>query len=715
MREKYSELQQSYDERGREIERLQDEMDDHNNNGSVTERKLREDMERLRQEHNSMLRKRDAFTAQVQAVTKELNNKSDEKELLQGRHDALTEESQSLQRDLNRKQIKIHELEQTLEEERQHSLNNDRNLRNEAKEESQRLSAEINRLRCELDDEQNRSDANQDRWDRQKTDLQAQKAKAEERVVELQGQINTLLESEGALTTVEKRLKDTLETERTRHRTEEAALTGQVKELQAELDGKRTALVEVQSQLARTEEDLEINESNQTATEDRIQALEDEVEVLQSTLDEEVEQVRKQAEEIKSLQEKLIAADRSRNERAESTLTSTETQIRRIMEEKEALQTQLDQTARDFQILQRSTVGRDGELTEIEELRKDLSLARTQQNDYALQHANQKEKIRNLKQEMSSLKRQLQENELSRLAINSPKSSADGSARKIEVTELGRQLGEAHQQLKTLQTKIRESKREAQLKYAALEEASRRTIGEQEQQIEQLELEQSDLKRQIAEHTTKSEFTEQSIKRLRGRIYGLEKDLHNARLKGTEDYTMAEERRDLHDLLKDAKLEAEELQLQVSERDSRIHKAILKENELTAQIRRLRREASTHTQKTSALMTELESLQRRHEHSIEYLASQQQAWEQERKALTSGVRFPNNSISEATRRGDSTEMLVLENEIQEKEKRHAMELRGLMKHCQWMKAKYLREEGFRAALIHEKKFLSLQIEMYKAW
>ena len=89
------------------------------------------------------------------------------------------------------------------------------------------------------------------------------------------------------------------------------------------------------------------------------------------------------------------------------------------------------------------------------------------------------------------------------------------------------------------------------------------------------------------------------------------------------------------------------------------------------------------------------------------MEAQQLAWQEERKAITHRVRFPNTSVSSV--RNDS--LKELEQAIDEREKR----LRGKQKQISYLEAKCKRESGFRRDLAFSKKFMGMQIEMFKAW
>ncbi len=362
--------------------------------------------------------------------------------------------------------------------------------------------------------------------------------------------------------------------------------------------------------------------------------------------------------------------------------------------------------------LQSDNVGDDAAV-ELSTIRRDLSAARKKETDYLQREASHKETVRDLKHNIADIERQLHEAEITKLVVDSPRSSIGGSARKSEVIEVRRQLAEAHHQMKDLRSKAKEVEREAQRKVAAVERESRARADAFDHDGEVLEQEIADCRLQQEEQLAKNTSAEQNIGRLRTKIQRLEKDLHNARL-DQGDRTIAEERKDLHEMLKDAKLEVEDLQMQMSARDAKIQSFASREKELRTQLKRVREERGQQTQRANAATAELETLQRRYERAVDDMARQQQVWEEERKAMNHRVRFPNMSIS-SLHPGNSTELGRLEEEIQEKEKRHQLELKGLVKQIQYLRAKCFREEEFRLNLAYQKKYFLKQIEMYNAW
>ena len=741
IRRDYAKLQEILDGRTRELKRLTDESHYERQDAEIKQQKLRDDLELLRHEHSTVARKRDSLIDQVQQIKRDLQSKSEEKDLLQSRHDALTTESQALQKDLGRSQMKVQELELNLQEERQHFLRNERTLRDQAKEDFDRLSEEIDCLHRKLEDEANRHSAKEEHWTSQTQQFQMQKERNEQRTAGLQRLVDKLQRIEGTLSSKEMKLQEALESEEQRHQSEDAVLDCQIVELRKDIDDKRRDLEDLRSKHAEIKEELRISQRDCAASEENIVALEDENEVLRVHLDEactgKIEAITARQElqsQIQSLKQELIRANTARDnafaeletfiadhrasdgskEQLDSRLRDMETQLQRVRREKQALQGKLTETDVELGSIRTLAAEAEAEKIETDSLRHDLSAARERETEYLRREAMQKEIIRDLKRQIADLERKIHEAELSRLAADSPKSSVEGSARKTEIVEVRRQLAEAHQQMKDIRSSAKELEREAKRKAAAVAKDTQQRLDECEQQKEQLEHQIADLRLRQEELTVNATTAEQTIKRLRNRIHNLEKDLHAARLNQVEDHTIAEERKDLHEMLKDAKLEAEDLQVQIAGNEKRLQSASIREADLRAQLKCVREERTLQAQKSSALTAELESLQQRYEQSVDEFARSQKDWEEERHAIVSRVRFPNMSVS-SVHLGDSTELKQMETELQEKEKRHAAELRGLAKQIQWMRAKCMREERFRFGLAYEKKFLLLQIEMFSAW
>ena len=850
LREKHVELEERYDDKSREVTRLKDKMQEADQDADIRVQRLKDENESLRHEQTAMTRKCDSLTSQAQEVVKELQRKSEEKDMLHSRHDALTAESQALQRDLSKARMRVEELEVSLGNERQHAQDNDRQLREEAKREIDRLSEHIDSIHRELNDKESQYAADHDHWESQKRSLQSQKDKAEEQAAGLQRTISKLQEAEGTLSGKEVKLQEALESEKQRHRSEEAVLERQLQELAAEIDEKRKALDDLRTDLSETKEELRVSQRDQADLEEKVQALEDEVEVLQSGLEDGNEKAREEIDVVEQeaviLRAELEAAraqlyhahnDAARSPAQEAAdeingrLQAITEELRQIKAEKQSLQDKLGKTSLDMHALQvssaqaeaerdelksqlmhmqdqvdatyrldqekidlrtsnmklESDVGRlreerkglmdknaalereleaeiaraaaeesrlsqeianlecklvaasasrDRELNatkqkvqrletqlegyqnrsphneqdevaaEMSIIQKDLSAARKKEAEHVQREAALKEVVRDLKHKVTHLERRSHELEVARLTVDSPKSSIAGSARKSELVEVQRQLADAHQQIRDSRAKSKEDLKTLQRRLAEAEQQAQTNLDTYEQQREQLETELSTVRHDQDILVTKNNTLTQTIARLRTRISSLEKELHAHRQATTADNTIVEERKDLHEMLKDAKLTAEDLQVQITAREAQLTASSNREKDLRAQIKRVREERKKYAETATALSTELENLQSRYERAVNNLSRQQRKWEEERKALTSHVRFANTSMS--TVHADDTQHQALINQ-------HATELTGLAKQIHWLRAKCEREECFRWGLVFEKKYMQKQIRMFELW
>ncbi|KAL8700800.1 MAG: hypothetical protein Q9201_005257 [Fulgogasparrea decipioides] len=855
--------------------KLQTELAELRNKGSKAEEeakrqksRLKDENDALRQRLESIDQKCSSLTTQLHEATKNLQRKSEEKDLLHSRHDALTTESQSLQEDLMRSQARIKALEEDLDTERSHALENDRQLREEAQNELRHLSDELDSLQRELEDKDSQHAAEQDLWESQRRGLESERDRANEQSVGLQRTINKLQEVEGSLSGKEHKLQEALESEKQRHEDQQASLKRDIEELDADISDKRKQLADLRSELARTNEELRVSKRNEVTLEEKAQALEDEVNVLQDSLDEEAARAKEEStrarqdaeslrRQLQSTKQELSRAEasladvraelehhqgdvktgRGSQDQLNSRLHNVESELRQVKAEKQSLQDKLannnlelhelrslledaeterdeiksqlkhveGQTDRTFtrdqeksdlkkakfklelevsrlreerialaerneaveheiqEEVQRASVeegrltdeiaelkrrthatsdGRDRELTtardrirrlerqvqELEDraghdhdssradtelalLHKDLAAARKKDTEFLQREAAQREAVKDLKLKVTFLERQLHEAELSRLAVDSPKSSVGGSARKAEIAELRNQLSEAHQQLKDVRSKSRETEKELRRKLGAAEREAQMNMANSEQQYEQLEQEISSLRHEQESEQSKLASADKTISRLRSRIQDLESSLRQAWSNTAGDRTIADERKDLHEMLKDAKLEAEDLQLQISTGESNLRAAATREEELRTHLQRVRSERTQQQQKSSALVTELDHLQSRYERAVENLAWQQKQWEAERKAMNSRVRFPNMSISEDHGKEEVKEVQLA---VQEQEQRHANEINGMAYQIRWLRWKLEREADFRHCLVFEKVYLSTQIKMFEA-
>lgn len=859
LRRDHAQLEERFGEKSRELRKAQEQANDAVQDGDVREQRLIDENDLLRHEHQVCTRKCENLNTQVQELNQELRCKVEEKDLLHSRHDALTLESLTLQKDLSKAQSNLEELERSLEDERQHALDNDRQLRAEAEAEINRLAEETENLHRELEDKESSHAADRDHRESQRRNLLSQKEKADEHAAGLERTISKLQEAEGTLSGRETKLKEALESEKQRFQSEEDVLGRQIQELHTDVYNKRQMLDDLRAELSNTKEELRVSQRDRLSLDEKVQGLEDELEVLQAEREDDAERAAEDinavTHQVDSLQQQLNLAkeELSRGKAANADaqvkdesyeqlaarLHDTEAQLDRIRAEKQILQdkvannnvelhslraasaetnaerdemkgqlqhmqNQADETFKLDQekvnlrtaktkletevgrlreerkgLLEKSAAieqeledeierasaeegrlsneiddlrhkvtasseGRDRELlaarqkaqrleiqisglqsrlaqgdqdddatAELSLFQADLAAARAKETEFLQREATHKESIRDLKQNIARLERQLHEVEIARLAVNSPQPSVSGSARKDEIAELRRQLADAHQQIKDSRTTSRERERELQRKLVELNQQTQSDKDAGERERDHLELEISSCRMQYDQQVTKATAAEKNVARLRIRIQTLEKDLKSHRQTAVGDLTMADERKDLHEMLKDAKLTAETLQVEISSRETLLTASSSREKELRAHIRRIREERNLQLDKSTALSTELEHLQSRYERAVDNFTRQQKAWEEERKKMASGVRFANTSSSSVNAGNATAELKEMEQLMREKENRHEGELKALVTQIQWLKVMGRRGESFRQGLVHGKRYLLEEIEMHR--
>ncbi|KAF7939908.1 uncharacterized protein EAE98_000035 [Botrytis deweyae] len=356
---------------------------------------------------------------------------------------------------------------------------------------------------------------------------------------------------------------------------------------------------------------------------------------------------------------------------------------------------------------------------ELSEIKQDLTALRQKENEYIQRETAHKDKVKGLKRQIAELERKVHETDLARFNVASSPASVGGSTHK-EIGLLRHQLSEAHQSLKDLRSRMKESDREAARKINAL------TINFQHQE-QSWEAEKDQLERQLDElRLTKDELStrnasfEAAINRLSDKIDRLQKALMAERANSGENHTIALERRDLHEMLQEAQIQRESLQLLIKERETAIQSVSAKEVELRSSLRRVRDERNRERARALSAKEQLELLEEEYVKSKEDYIKAKSEWEAEKRTLSSGVRFPNMSISytedeiQALKKDRDELEKRFSKEIEKRDDKHGKELKGLCMQIEWMKARCAREESKRADLAYAKKYLTAKISMYDA-
>lgn len=777
LREAHKSLEDEHKEKLQEVDRLQQRITDLDQSGGAREQKLRGDLDSAIQDRDHAEGEQRVLEAQLKSIQAELQQRTDEKDLLQVRHDALTSESAELQRDLSRSKITADELKDNLDHEKTLSLQNEREVREQYKNEIDRLHDELEDLRADVREKERLYDGDNDKWDSERRNLESQRDLAEEQAAGLKRTIEKLQEVEGTLSGKESKMQEAISIEKQRHSREEALLAKQIDELNSDIQLRQHSLEEVRSELSSVREELRLSQREQKSLSEKVEALEDEIEVLQTALDDESERAQTDLEtakfETESLQQRLdkLKQDLQNSnsgptpgfiQEQSSTLKAVEAKLAQISKNEQLLQDQLANLNLEMHSLRthvaeveaerdeiksqlRDIKSQDGDTFRVDQekielrttkMRLDIEVRRLRdearilyeqkiivetelnterenadddraqfqqkETEYLQREASNKETIRTLKRQITDLERQAHNLELSILQTASPQSSEGGSARKSELLEVRAQLAAAHQTLKELRSQLKETERDAAKKTTAvhLELQSKTSEWEQERFLLERDLQAAlDARSSLEAQNTAAES---SMARMKSKVTRLEQELQNERRTVEGDRTMALERHDLHEMLRDTQVQAGELEMDVKARDASIKRLTEAEGELRAQLRRVRDERTAQRERAARATEDWDRLER------EFRAAQR-AWEGERAGLTRGVRFPNTSLSEI-RESES-----LTREAEEREKRHTKELRGLAMQIEWLRARCRREEGLRADAAYAKRFMLLQVELFGAW
>ena len=647
------------DHKAQSVQILEENLKDLKQQIEAKNQSFRESSKSLERERDCAFERESTLKVQLQKALENEKKQYEAKNLLQHRHDALTDDLQQLQKESLKYRTQRADAEDICDR-RQQLLVNDQALGSKAKEELGSITSELHELRERLQGVQHEASANEDKWTTEKRDLELQRDRFETRVHDLQDVVERLKESEGAISSHQVKMQEAIAMEKQRFKHERAVLNSHIQQLREDLNEKGHALENSRSQLASAQEKLTTSEQGRAFCEEKIQGLEDEIEVLQCSLEECNDALRDSQVTANNHEHQLYDSKRTTERQVESDV-ALERSISKIRDDLKDVQHEKAALARQF------------------------AQAQSQLNAYNKLHDSEKYEP-----------------------------FTDELELRTQVIKLQRKLMEAGENTTKLRAEFREREATYEQKILALEDVSRSRLASHEQNQKQLELNLSEVHRQLCRSKSENEAQAEKMENLRRERKALETSQSNTRASKVDEIAIAEERKDLHVLLKKDKLEAEELQIQLQERIADLQRPTSEGNSLREELCRVQDDCTQQKQQVTALFLELESLQRRYEISIESLGTKQKEWEEERRASVSKGRVLNTSIGNIPASEDSL-LQSVQAEKQKAEKRHIAEIRGLTKQIHWMKARQNREERFRAGLIFEKRYLLLQVEMFNAW
>lgn len=696
LRQERDELKEDYAAKERREEILEDQLQEIQREHDA----VREQNENAQQLSEQCQTERDEALNRLREVLDDLDRKAEEKELLQTRHSALTDESAGLQRELANAQSSIRRLEEEIDDEKQRSLDNNHNLRAQQKEEVERLQEEIDSLQQEIEDKEGEFALEHDRWESARRTLQSQKDRLEEQAVGHQRLIQQLQDVEITASGREAKLQEIFDTENNRHLQEEAVLNRQVKDMDEDIVSKRQIISDQRSELLTIREELRVSRREEETLKEKITALEDEITILQASLREEKEYSKGRALRGSSDQESQLQKVLSERQGLRDQLTNANVELHNlrtstseIEAERDMLQKEIDRIGskttgdRHFDQekieLRKAKLRLENELHRLHDEKKSLTEARdslenelnaeierstAEENRLATEiaqlqdrlHAQSGTRDRELtlaRSKVQNLEKRLSDLEKS-LEQQQP-ANPDTLTVSAEISILRQNLDESRKREKVL------AEREADYRKSAREQRSR--ISELEQELHEAQMKKLDLR---SPEKSPSGKLQEELRLLRKKLAEAQKHANDLKIKNRElerGGGQDEERRDLHELLRSSTIEAETLALKLSDQDARII-------DLKATLQRIREERASAIKEASKANQKMEVLQDRYE------------------------QIQNDMAAKPDQKG-----------------RHEKELRGLGKEIVWLKARLKREEKFRRDLAWSKGLMELGERVRVAW
>lgn len=270
--------------------------------------------------------------------------------------------------------------------------------------------------------------------------------------------------------------------------------------------------------------------------------------------------------------------------------------------------------------------------SELSIIRQDLLAMRSKETEYIQREAAQKDNLRSLKRQIAELERKAHDADISRLAIQSPQSSFLGSARKSELVEVRHQLSNAHATLKDLRFQIKHAEKESSRKLIAVENDLLAKSEAWEIEKDRLERTLDDALLKRDQLTAQNSASEATISRLRSKIDRLEQALQAERLNTGDDRTIAMERHDLHEMLRESQVQVETLEMIVREREQLIastNAAFERITQNLSRVRSQREQEKSRAESATRLARDLESKFKEVTETLEFQYSQHNDFELE--------------------------------------------------------------------------------------
>jgi chromosome segregation ATPase len=700
IRQEHADLKEDFAAKERREEILEGQLEELQHERGSELNTLRNEVENAQRQSEQYLSERDEALTRLKQVLDDLDRKTDEKELLQTRQHALTDESAGLQRELANAQSTIRHLEQEVEDEKQRGLDSNHSLRMQHKEEIERLGEEIVSLHQEIEDKEGRFALDQDRWESVKRTLQSQKERVEEQAAGYKRTIEKLQDVELTVSGREAKLQEVIDSEKERHLQEEAVLNRQIKELGEDIASKRQVVSGQRSEMLTVKEGLRVARREEGVLKEKVQALEDEIAILRASLQEEKEYSKDRTlnrvpDHDKQLQKALTERQTLRDQLASANveLHNLRTSAAEAEAERDLLQNELNQVQNKTQgnsnfdhekvELRKGKLRLENELkrlkdekTALVEARKsiedalnaEIERSTAEENRLSSEIVQLQDKVHGRSgvrdRELTVAKGKIQQLErrileLENMLDQQQPVNVDGSTVAADVQWLHQSLDEARKREKKL------LEREVEHKKSIRELRDR--ISELEGALHEAQMQKLNIP---SPERSSSNGLQEELRTMRTRLKEAHKIVMELKKKNRElerGAIRAEDRKDLHELLKSYTIEAESLALRLSEKEAQM-------SDLKASLRRIREERATALKKSDKANQECEALQEQYDMLLD------------------------DVNAKASRKN-----------------RHDKEIRGLGKEIVWLRTRLRREEKFRHDLAWSKGLMELGERVREAW
>ncbi|KAK4240763.1 hypothetical protein C8A03DRAFT_12933 [Achaetomium macrosporum] len=631
----------------------------------------------------------------------------------------LQDEIDDLKADLRRKDDVINQHEDEVEEARNQLATKEAEIENlhqklEEREDGDdrigKLEDEIDNLKADL----RRKDDVIAELEQQAKDLKkklhdalSQKDRAEADLVELQEELaNKSVVTKGLSRQVEEkaaRLQSELERARQECASLEEERTGQ----QKEIDGLRAKLKE-----AREERD--ISERLRRSLEAKVDgAWRMEMDDVRYQLKEAREE-RDSAERIRlTLEAKLGEMDDIKRQLKEAREERDSAErIQRTLEAKlgetDDIKRQLKEARQELDAAQRIRRTLEAKLGEMDDIKRQLKEVKQERDSAERTRLTLEAKL----SEMDDIKRQLKEAKQELDAAERIRPTLESKSSEME--SLRRQLKEATQERDsaeqirlTLDSKLRDLEDENLVLEQALEEAQ--TAAEDARAAAE-DARAAAEESVAAQQETFKRYKEklEKYKRERDELATTLRDQHNNSTHSSVSEMAAEERRDLHKMLRESQLEADKLDRELRQHREALEELMGVESTLRKKLERARSERAAYRASAEKLQKDFKKLEAAKDKA---LAEAEAATAAAAAAAANGDRDLVH-VSRASKHGVDTDAIIRAAEAAEK--RHEKEIRGMVMQLEWLKACWDREARLRNDVAYAKRYLMMEVQIRDA-